>query len=153
MWPDHVNKLFYLFGGDYLNASVHDSVVLWFYDTIYDTWNRSKSDSSQAQVSWPSFGAGTVDDEGIGYYYGGYLSSTSVYGWQTDRLMLNTFVSYDTKIGRWSNTTWSQTPRAEGTLEYIPISDRGMLVYFGGLETVNGYTTYVSRPKKRTCEY
>jgi hypothetical protein len=145
LWPDQANKLFYLYGGDYNNASVQDFSTLWFYDTIYNTWNRSNSDGSQTQILWPSFGAGTVDDEGVGYYYGGYLSNKSVSKWSGDRLMLNTMVSYDMNEKRWKNVTTDATPRAEGSLHYIPASDNGMLVYFGGVETIsNGTVVYVS---------
>lgn len=47
----------------------------------------------------------------------------------------------------WRNSTRSDdlTPRAEGTLHYIPAANRGMLVYFGGRETsqTTGEVTYV----------
>ncbi|KAI9875981.1 MAG: hypothetical protein M1823_007364, partial [Watsoniomyces obsoletus] len=44
----------------------------------------------------------------------------------------------------WKNRTFDTTPRAEGTLQYITAGARGMLVYFGGVETVNGTKTYAN---------
>ncbi|KAF2993231.1 hypothetical protein E8E13_001565 [Curvularia kusanoi] len=35
----------------------------------------------------------------------------------------------------WSNHSYDSTPRAAGTMHYIPASASGMLVYFGGVET------------------
>ncbi|CAO2656272.1 Nn.00g050750.m01.CDS01 [Neocucurbitaria sp. VM-36] len=143
LWADQANKLFYLYGGEYYDADVQDFTTLWFYDTIWNTWNRSISDGSQPQISWPSFGAGAVNDEGIAYYYGGYLSNKSVPRWNVDALMLNSMVSFDMNTKRWANFTSDATPRAEGTLHYIPASDRGMLVYFGGVEQLsNGSSGY-----------
>lgn len=57
--------------------------------------------------------------------------------------MLNSIVSYNMTERTWLNYTYDPTPRAEGSLQYIPASDRGMLVYFGGVETINGATVYV----------
>jgi N-acetylneuraminic acid mutarotase len=145
LWPDQANKLFYLFGGVYNNGRVQDFTTLWSYDTIYNTWNKTIPDGSQMEISWPSFGASTVTDENVAYYYGGYLSNNSVTGWTSDPLMLNSLVSYDMKTNKWDNRTYDVTPRAQGNLHYIPASDRGMLVYFGGMEqSKSGTTSYVS---------
>ena len=142
MWADEVNKLFYLYGGEYDNASVQGFGALWFYDTIYNTWNLSSS--SNSSVSWPAFGAGTTSDDGIAYYYGGYLNDKSVLGWDSTPLMLNSMVSYDMNKHIWENHTYSDTPRAEGSLQYIPAGEKGMLVYFGGVEGSNNPFRYVS---------
>lgn len=37
--------------------------------------------------------------------------------------------------GKWDDPMVDGTPRAEGSLSYIPASDAGLLVYFGGFET------------------
>lgn len=136
LWPDTVNKLFYLFGGEYDKVTeVHDFANLWFFDVIYNTWNKSSaSDDSQAEITWPALGAGAVSDAGIAYYYGGYLSNKTVPKWGSKPLMLNSLVSYDMNTQTWSNRTYDRTPRAEGTLHYLPASASGILVYFGGVE-------------------
>jgi hypothetical protein len=151
LWPDDANKLFYLFGGEYANTEEvknrdEQGFTLWLYDTLYDTWNQSKYHASQEAVRWPAFGAGTVSDVGIAYYYGGYLSNTSDYGTDGQRVMQNSLITYDMDGGRWDNNTWDNTRRAEGSLIYLPASEGGMLLYFGGLETdeTNGEVGYVS---------
>lgn len=152
LWPDTVNKLFYLFGGEYYNIDdIPDGdsrgFTLWFYDTVYNSWNRTTSDGSQATVKWPTLGSGLVTNEGIAYYYGGYLTNKSSFGWGDKPLMLNNLISYDMNTRRWTNTTIDETRRAEGSLSYIPASERGMLIYFGGLETnsSSGRVRYVSQ--------
>ncbi|KAF1846853.1 uncharacterized protein K460DRAFT_425442 [Cucurbitaria berberidis CBS 394.84] len=143
LWPDLVNKVFYQYGGEYTNTTAQSFGTLWFYDTIYNSWNRSAgSGASQAQVSWPAFGAGTTNDEGIGYYYGGYLNENSDSRWKGNPLMLGSIVSYNMSEGTWRNHTYDLTPRAEGSLQYIPAGERGMLVYFGGVERINSATSY-----------
>lgn len=104
------------------------------------------SDASQARINWPAYGAGAVTDEGVAYWYGGYLTESSDSSYRGDDFTLNNLISYDMKTKRWSNNTWDQTRRAEGTLQYIPASEGGMLVYFGGVETnkTGGSVTYVS---------
>jgi hypothetical protein len=146
LWPDSTNKLFYLFGGEYESkGDVQPFNTLWLYDVIYNTWNRSSaSDGSSADMKWPAFGAGTITDTGTAYYYGGYLTNLSVPGWSDERLMLSSLTSFNMNTQTWSNHTYEQTPRAEGTLRFIPASSDGMLVYFGGLETNNGTVEYVS---------
>ena len=101
-------------------------------------------DGSQLDISWPVDGASTVTDEGVAYYYGGYLTNKSVLGWNTDALMLNSLVTFDTKTRKWNNRTYDPVPIAEGNMHYIPASDRGMLIYIGGVEFKNSIATYVS---------
>jgi hypothetical protein len=153
LWPDTVNKYFYLFGGEYETADAakgkdSQGVDLWKYDTIYNNWTKTKPHSTQYSVRWPALGAGTVHENGWGYYYGGYLSNKSSSAGPSERLMLNALLKYDMNSTEWMNTTRSgdKTARAEGTLQYIPASAGGMLVYFGGLETdpTNGKISHVS---------
>jgi hypothetical protein len=147
LWPDTTNKLFYLFGGEYHNVeSVQPFNNLWFFDVIYNTWNRAPdSDGSRASISWPAFGAGAVSEGGTAYYYGGYLSNQTTPKWGSDALMLSSLISFNMNTQTWSNRTYDATPRAEGILHYLPASASGMLVYFGGVETdFNGGVRYVS---------
>jgi hypothetical protein len=144
-------NFFYLFGGEYVNTEEvkqrdAQGFTLWYYDILYDTWNWSKYHDSQDAVRWPAFGAGAVSDFGMAYYYGGYLTNKSDYGTDGERVMQNSLISYDMDEGWWENHTWDNTRRAEGSLLYLPASDVGMLIYFGGLETneANGEVVYVS---------
>lgn len=152
LWPDTVNKYFYLFGGEYFSvdaAQGKDSqgVDLWQFDTIYNNWTKIKPHSSQNLVKWPAFGAGTIHEDGLGYYYGGYFTNKSTSGWSGGRRMLNSLLMFNLSSTVWTNTTRSdKIARAEGVLQYIPASSRGMLVYFGGVETnpSTGQVTHVS---------
>ncbi|KAF3047865.1 hypothetical protein E8E11_006684 [Didymella keratinophila] len=135
LWLDLANRLFYLFGGEY-EGEPRTFTNIWFFDTIYNAWNKSSaSDASQPAVSWPAFGAGTVSDSGVAYYYGGYLSSKTVPKWGGKELTLNLLTSFNMNTRTWSNHTYDPTPRAEGTLHYLPASAAGMLAYMGGIET------------------
>ncbi|KAF3036160.1 hypothetical protein E8E12_003136 [Didymella heteroderae] len=128
LWPDQVNKLFYLFGGIYANGKTQDFNNLWSYDTIYNNWTKITPDGTQLAISWPYLGASDVTEEGVAYYYGGYLGNQSVAGWTGDTVMLNSMTEYDTKKNTWINP-----------------SQRGMLVYFGGLEqNTAGSASYAS---------
>jgi hypothetical protein len=153
-----VNRLFYLYGGEYNNGSVLDFQIFWFYDTINKSWNRflgsdtlsnvsTNGDGKLVALSWPAFGAGAVTDSGVGYYYGGYLSNKSVVDWSGDPFMLNSLVSFNMTTQSWTNRTYDSTPRAEGSMQFIPASESGMLVYFGGLEmSSKGEVEYVNTP-------
>ncbi|KAK5697180.1 hypothetical protein LTR97_007315 [Elasticomyces elasticus] len=144
LWADSVNKVFYQYGGEYNWTSPPPSqYTLWTYDAVYNTWNATGASGIQS-VSW---GAGTVvdDDRAIGYYYGGWQNNATTLGWNGNPLAQSGLISYDMLQNSWTNTTFiDSTPRAEGALFYIPASDHGMLVYFGGLkQTSNGSYTGV----------
>lgn len=147
LWPDSTNKLFYLYGGEYnevTDVQFFDT-SMWYFDVIYNTWNQTSPSETQASISWPAFGSGAVSEVGTAYYYGGYLNNKTVPRWgNTKPLMLNSLTSYDMNTRIWSNRTYDATPRAEGTLHFLPVSGAGILVYFGGLQTdSNGGVSYV----------
>lgn len=58
--------------------------------------------------------------------------------------MTNGLLSLDMNTRGWTNVTYDTVPRAEGSLQYIPAGDGGMLIYFGGMEMIDGTKTYVS---------
>lgn len=141
LWPDTVNKLFYLFGGEYSDTeelkkkNSQGGFNLWFYDTIYNKWDKPRSDGSQAGIHWPALGTSAVSDAGKAYYYGGYLTNTSDIETVGSPVMQNTLISYDMNTQKWAVDTGNPIRRAEGSLHYLPASDAGLLVYFGGVET------------------
>ncbi|KAI9730989.1 MAG: hypothetical protein M1834_005450 [Cirrosporium novae-zelandiae] len=134
LWADTVNKLFYLYGGDFYQ-SAPEEFTFWSYDVIYDQWNLSTSDTTGLERA--SWGAGVaVDDIAKGYYYGGWLSNTSIPGWSGDAMATSNLLIYDMIENTWTNNSGPDTtPRAEGVMVYLPISDGGMLVHFGGIST------------------
>ncbi|GAB7336307.1 hypothetical protein MBLNU13_g09052t2 [Cladosporium sp. NU13] len=144
LWPDSVNKVFYLYGGRYPEDERPYPFNLWKYDTITDTW--SSVEGTPIDINGAYYGAGvTVQDRGWSYYLGGWLSNASVPGWIGPPMALDTMLRYDMLENSWTNNTIHGHPaRAEGVLLYIPASDQGMLVYFGGLELAPNGTSIMA---------
>jgi hypothetical protein len=60
LWPDTVNKVIYLWGGEYnWTTSPPASQLLWYYDVLYNTWNQTSSPVMGIQST--SFGASAMD--------------------------------------------------------------------------------------------
>lgn len=131
LWADDVNKIFYQYGGEFSGAA--QTFQLWAYDAAYNTWNVSEpSGSTPQRTSW---GAGVaVNQTGTGYYYGGWQSNTATPGWSGAPQMSNSLVTYD-MIGNdlTPNSGPDSLGRAEGVMVFLPASDGGLLIYFGGL--------------------
>ena len=71
LWPDEVNKVFYAFGGEYGGDSQPPSSFdLYYFDTVYRTWNTTnRTNEVAAGISPPAFGASAVDpNKGVAYY-------------------------------------------------------------------------------------
>ncbi|KAF2281401.1 uncharacterized protein EI97DRAFT_472800 [Westerdykella ornata] len=138
LWADATNKQVYMYGGEFGDGQPQD-FQLWFYDLEYDSWNTTSPSGSNVQRAAWGAGAGATDQaKAIGYYYGGYLTNASVpgYGAQTP---LSNMVVYDMIENSFRNQSGpDNTPRAEGVMQYVPVGDAGLLVYFGGLEFPNG---------------
>lgn len=93
-----------------------------------------------------TLGASAVDPyKGVGYYYGGWKGSTSELPYLENATAQQNLIIYSYDDRSWSSVPFDNTPRAEGALFYIPASDAGMLVYFGGVErNASGAYTGVS---------
>lgn len=136
LWPDKVNKLFYLYGGEYNSTTPPpESHTLWLFDTIYNTWNTTNTDSSAQGISPLSNGASAVDqNRGRAYYYGGWKSNATEVGFSGSPQLQSGLVQYDLTANQWRQSSFiDDTPRGEGALFYVPVSDAGMLVYIGGV--------------------
>ncbi|KAH8673695.1 hypothetical protein BX600DRAFT_213271 [Xylariales sp. PMI_506] len=144
LWADDVNKKFYLFGGEYYQTPPID-LSLYTYDVINDFW-EAPLDTPQS-ISGVSYGAGlSVSEKGEAYYYGGWLSNNSVPGWAGSKRATNGLVKYVMDTNSWTNITGPDSiGRAEGVMVYIPASDAGMLIYFGGIQDY-GNGTVVGQP-------
>lgn len=84
-----------------------------------------------------SYGAGTqIDDLGMGYYLGGYVNNRTRKDWKGPSIATSNLISFDFTAGKFSNNSGPAdgVGRAEGQLVYLPASDGGLLVYFGGIE-------------------
>jgi len=143
LWPDTVNKRFYLFGGEYHGTIAPPSQFsLWEFDVFWNRWSGGVVQSASGNISSVSFGAGTVvDDRGWGYYYGGWQNNATTLGWHGDASAQPGLIKYDMIGNTWSNITFiDSTPRAEGAMFYIPASDQGMLVYVGGVQQNSNFS-------------
>jgi hypothetical protein len=136
LWPDTVNKKFYLYGGEY-NGVAPPLYETWVYDAIALNWSQMTPDVTQSSIQRASFGAGAVvEEKALAYYYGGWLSNNSDATWAGGPLALSTFLEYDMIQNSWTNNSGPDTiGRAEGIMVYIPASDGGMLVYLGGIQS------------------
>jgi hypothetical protein len=136
IWADETNKCFYQFGGEYATGASPTDFSLWTYDTILDEWNTTKYTSADRTLDRVSFGAGTqVESSGLGFYYGGWLNERTTPGWTGPPLATSSIVRFDFSTGVLKNTSHPDgIGRAEGQMAYVPVSDSGVLIYFGGVE-------------------
>lgn len=141
LWADNINKCFYQFGGQYQSEATDFS--FWTYDTELNQWNETsdfKDKSNVASLSRVAYGAGTqVEDYGFGYYLGGYMNNLTTPSWKGGQVATSSLITYDFTQGQLNNNSGppDNFGRAEGQLVYLPISDGGLLVYFGGIEDPN----------------
>jgi hypothetical protein len=134
LWADDVNKKFYLFGGEFYQTPPTD-LQLYSYDVLNNYWQTLGG--APQSINGVSYGAGvSIPAKGEAYYYGGWLSNNSMPGWTGDRMATTGLVRYVMDTNSWTNVTGptDRIRRAEGAMVYIPASDGGMLVYFGGVQ-------------------
>ncbi|KAE8378052.1 hypothetical protein BDV26DRAFT_262411 [Aspergillus bertholletiae] len=154
LWPDTVNKMIYLYGGQFSKGSP-ENFSLWSYDALYNKWNTVTPDSTQANIQRASYGAGVaLQDRAAGFYYGGWLSNLSVPDWGSQNPQaLSSFLQYDMLQNTWTNSSGPDTiGRAEGAMVYIPASE-GMLVYIGGVQAPSNNGTTVGQPMDEILLY
>ncbi|KAI9054094.1 hypothetical protein LZ554_001265 [Drepanopeziza brunnea f. sp. 'monogermtubi'] len=146
LWQDDVNKRLYLYGGDYQDISPNSPNLL-AYDILGDKWD-SFGPPDRA-VSSVSYGGGVaVPALGHGFMLGGWMSNNSVPGWYGGPLASNSLIKYDMNNNDWTNNTGptDSVPRAEGVMVYVPASDDGLLVYFGGVTAPFNNDTAIPAP-------
>ncbi|USP76749.1 hypothetical protein yc1106_04023 [Curvularia clavata] len=135
IWADNTNKCFYQFGGEYPEGLSPTDFSMWTYDVLLNQWNSTDTTGDKT-IQRVSFGAGTqVEELGLGFYLGGWLSNRSSVGWKGPTMATNGLIQFDMSTGDLKNMTGpDDLGRAEGQLLYLPVSDGGVLVYFGGIE-------------------
>lgn len=139
LWADQANEKLYMFGGEYSSGPPF-TPDLWSYDPWSDTWAQVETDDREGRIQRPSFGSGlSVEHLGIGYYLGGWLGPMNVVGWEGDRFATSDLISYDMISNTFRNDSGpAGRARVEGTLQYVPTGDAGLLVSFGGLYANSG---------------
>ncbi|KAJ8112971.1 hypothetical protein OPT61_g4795 [Boeremia exigua] len=137
LWPDEVNKCFYQFGGAFTNGTPGE-FSMWTYDVILDQWNKTeKNAADDSATQRVAYGAGThIEGLGLGFYFGGYRSNQTDPSWTGAAIATADLVRFEYTTGLLSNDSGPEDNigRAEGQMVYLPISDSGLLVYFGGIE-------------------
>ncbi|KAI9706253.1 MAG: hypothetical protein M1820_004828 [Bogoriella megaspora] len=132
LWSDSTNMLFYQWAGEYQTNP--QGPTFYIYDVLLNQWNKSDADLSG--LSRVAYGAGTtVEERGEGYYFGGWLNDQTVPGWDGPPIATSNLIRYDMGSNTFTNNTGPDGPgRAEGALVFLPASDKGLLVYFGGVQ-------------------
>lgn len=156
LWEDNINKRFYLFGGEYLNDGVGPFAVnLWSFDALYNFWTSFGAPAVTAQISGVSYAGHAVAPEaGLGYVLGGWMNNLTVPNWSGGPVASSALLKYDMNTNLWTNSTGpDSTPRAEGTMVYIPASDHGLLIYFGGITAPYYNSTIVESPMSTIYVY
>jgi hypothetical protein len=131
LWEDTVNKVFFQFGGEYQDHPQPFS-SLFFFDALLNQWNQTSVPANYQRVAW---GAGvSADSRAEGYYLGGWMNNLTTPGWSGVPLATSKLIRYDMTENTFTNNTGpDSTGRAEGTMVYIPASESGLLIYFGGV--------------------
>lgn len=154
LWGDSVKKRFYLYGGALLQGLPQD-FHLWSYEILSDKWIDRGPPSDTVSPNITSYGAGVgISETGEGYYYGGWISNSSMKGWTQAPAMTSNFYkyAYDTSKFTTANSP-DKIPRAEGALLWIPAGDTGLLVYLGGIMDPYGNGTQAPQPMDKIMVY
>lgn len=156
LWEDTINKRFYLYGGEYLNDGLSPSAVnLWSFDAIYDYWVSFGAPAVTAGISAVSY-AGHVSVSAIGqaYAFGGWMSNATSPNWSGGPVASSSLIKYSMDSNSWANQTGPDSvPKAEGVMVYIPASDHGLLIYFGGVTAPYYNSTIVESPMSNIYVY
>ncbi|KAF2625397.1 hypothetical protein BU25DRAFT_372530 [Macroventuria anomochaeta] len=137
LWPDEVNKCFYQFGGAFTNGTPSED-RMWTYDVLLDQWNQTNpKNTGVSPTQRVAYGAGThIESLGLGFYFGGWKSNQTDADWTGSAIATADLVRFEYNTGFLSNNSGpdDNVGRAEGQMVYLPVSDSGLLVYFGGIE-------------------
>jgi hypothetical protein len=108
------------------------------YDVLLNQWNLTENKAAGVSTTQrAAYGAGThIEGLGIGFYYGGWMSNLTSPDWKGPAVATSDLVRFEFNTGFLSNNSGpnDNVGRAEGQMVYLPVSDSGMLVYFGGIE-------------------
>ncbi|KAF8860177.1 hypothetical protein BDZ45DRAFT_545669, partial [Acephala macrosclerotiorum] len=154
LWGDNVKKRFYLFGGALLKG-LPQQFHLFSYDIPSDKWNDLGPPSATVQPNITSYSAGVgISETGEGYYYGGWVSNTSMQGWTQPPAMTSNLYRYEYDTNKFTGASApDKFPRAEGALLWIPAGDTGLLVYIGGILDPYGNGTQAPQPMNKILIY
>ncbi|KKA28696.1 hypothetical protein TD95_003438 [Thielaviopsis punctulata] len=145
LWGDDVNNVIYFYGGEYTNTNPPNSASLWQYDITHSNWSTVSYQQTFPVNGLAHGGSVSPPGYGYGYYYGGWLRNTTSGSWTSPLGIASpNLLIYNMDEQSWQNSSQPDDgrPRAEGSMVFLPMSDRGMLVYIGGvIDLGNGSTT------------
>ncbi|KAJ4361305.1 hypothetical protein N0V95_002007 [Ascochyta clinopodiicola] len=137
IWPDEANKCFYQFGGEF-TAGRPSEFSMHTYDVLLDQWNLTGNRAAGVSTTQrAAYGAGThIEGLGLGFYLGGWMSNQTSPDWTGPPVATADLVRFEYSTGFLYNTSGpgDNVGRAEGQMVYLPVSDSGVLAYFGGIE-------------------
>jgi hypothetical protein len=146
LWGDSVNMVLYQFGGQITghghSHSNHEGFSV--YDLVLNQWNHSQSEYHIHRVSWGA--ATTVDELGEGYYLGGWRNNRTTPEMVGERASSH-LVRYDMSSNSFTNLSGpDRVGRAEGVMVFLPVSDSGLLIHFGGVLDPSRNGSFVPAP-------
>ena len=132
LWADEINGRFYAFGGYHVNGTP-PTFQTWSYDTSRNTWDDVITTGDT--VAYVAHGMSAITpDAGTASYLGGYHDSTTNQGWTGSKSYTPNLVEFDLVNRRYTNHSGPDSDgRGEGLMVFIPASNTGLLVYFGGV--------------------
>ncbi|KAH7080975.1 hypothetical protein FB567DRAFT_595300 [Paraphoma chrysanthemicola] len=132
LWADEINSRFYAFGGYQVNGTP-PAFQTWSYDTSRNTW-ESITTTGDLVTSVAHGMSAIAPDAGTAFYLGGYHDSSTNQGWMTSRRYTPNLIEFDLVNRRYTNHSGPNSDgRGEGLMVFVPASNVGLLIYFGGL--------------------
>jgi hypothetical protein len=155
LWGDRLNKKFYVYGGA-LTEGVPLDYHLYYYDILDGSWHDLGPPQPSVPPNISAYGAGVgISQAGEGYYYGGWISNTSMRGWNQPQAMNSALYRYQYDSAKFTRVSSPKDnlPRAEGAMTWIPAGDTGLLIYFGGVVDPFGNGTIAPQPMDKILVY
>ncbi|KAH7400836.1 hypothetical protein DE146DRAFT_781627 [Phaeosphaeria sp. MPI-PUGE-AT-0046c] len=132
LWADEINSRFYAFGG-YHSDGAPPAFKTWTYDTSQNKWETV--DTLGDTASYVAHGMSAIaPDSGRAFYLGGYHDSTTDVGWTASKRYTTNLVEFDMVSRQYTNRSGPDNyGRGEGLMVFVPASNTGLLIYFGGV--------------------
>ncbi|KAF2820057.1 hypothetical protein CC86DRAFT_245247, partial [Ophiobolus disseminans] len=132
LWSDEINGRFYAFGG-YLSAGDPSPFQTWTYDTLQSKWSAVTTTGDKMVYVARGMSA-IAPDAGTAFYLGGYHDNRTDQSWTAPRSYSSSLVEFDMVNRKYTNHSGpNDSGRGEGLAVFVPASNTGLLIYFGGV--------------------
>ncbi|PSN58874.1 hypothetical protein BS50DRAFT_475119, partial [Corynespora cassiicola Philippines] len=137
LWADEINNIFYAFGG-YFTSETPKPFETWAFDGNQRTWSNIITQGES--MAYAAHGMSAVSpDTGISYYLGGYQDALTTAEWSGPRRYISRMTTFNMVTREYSTLSGPDlSGRGEGSMHFIPASNAGMLIYYGGVEQYPG---------------